>query len=93
MSQERRREVGSAWKFPALGVRGKQVRGMVHDLSLKGLSCSTTLGFFRGECDLILELDSGVRIRVHGRVIRSGGSPPLISCAWMRPVSLISEFG
>lgn len=74
MSQERRRRSRVSLEISLLlECEGKQVRGMVHDLSLKGLSCSTDSWILPGrECDLILELDSGVRIRVHGRVIRSG---------------------
>jgi hypothetical protein len=49
------------------------VRGKVHDLSLKGLACSTEEWILPGkECDVTLELESGLRMHVHGRIIRAG---------------------
>ncbi|NCD24399.1 MAG: PilZ domain-containing protein [Deltaproteobacteria bacterium] len=74
MTQERRRRTRVSLELSLLvACDGKQVRGVVHDLSLKGLACSTDDRLEAGkDCDLVLELDSGVRIRVHGRIIRDG---------------------
>lgn len=74
MTQERRRRSRVNLEFPLnIEFEGKMVRGRVHDLSLKGLSCSTEEWIVPGkECDVTLELDSGVRMRIHGRVIRAG---------------------
>jgi hypothetical protein len=74
MTQERRRRSRVSLEFSVLiTCDGTQARGVVQDLSLKGLSCSTEAWLAPGkECDLVLELDSGVRIRIHGRIIRAG---------------------
>lgn len=74
MTQERRRRCRVSLAFPlTISFDGKRVRGMVHDLSLKGLACSTEAWIVPGkECDVTLELESGIRIHVHGRIIRAG---------------------
>ncbi len=74
MTQERRRRSRVHLEFSLLiKFDGKQVRGTVHDVSLKGLACSTEEWVTPGvDCDLVLELDSGVRMHVHGRIIRAG---------------------
>ena len=46
---------------------------MVQDLSLKGLSCATEEWILPGkECEVTLELESGLRMHIHGRIIRAG---------------------
>ena len=51
----------------------KQVRGTVYDLSLKGLACISEAWLVPGqECEVVLELDSGVKIHIIGRIIRAG---------------------
>ncbi|MDY0275925.1 MAG: PilZ domain-containing protein [Desulfomicrobium sp.] len=72
--QERRKRSRVKLALPlTIFFNGKQIRGMINDLSLKGLSCKTETMLLPGkECDITLELDSGIRIHIHGRIIRSG---------------------
>lgn len=74
MTQERRKRSRARLVLPlSITFGGKTVRGQVNDLSLKGLSCSTEAWIVPGEeCDVTLELDSGIRIPIHGRIIRAG---------------------
>lgn len=74
MGREQRRRSRVNLELPlAIAAGGGVVRGVVRDLSLKGLSCSVGSGLEAGqECDVVLELDSGIRIHIHGRVIRPG---------------------
>lgn len=74
MTQERRRRSRVHLEFPLTIIQeGSRVRGTVHDLSLKGVSCATESWLLPGkECEISLELDSGLRMHVYGRVIRSG---------------------
>lgn len=74
MADERRRRSRVSLSFPLMVVYdGKQVRGVAQDLSLKGVSCATEGWLVPGrECVVILELDSGIRMKIHGRIIRSG---------------------
>ncbi len=74
MSPERRRRSRVHVAVPVILVQGgRQVQGQLHDVSLKGLSCSVdgplTLG---AECAVTLALASGVRIHAQGRVVRTG---------------------
>ena len=72
--QERRKRSRVSLEFPlTIAFEGKKVRGRVHDLSLKGLACSTEEWILPGkECEVTLELDSGIRMHMHGRIIRAG---------------------
>jgi hypothetical protein len=72
--QERRKRSRVSLEFPlTIAFEGKKVRGRVHDLSLKGLKCSTEEWILPGkECEVTLELDSGIRMHMHGRIIRAG---------------------
>ncbi len=74
MTHERRTRSRVSLEFPlTIAFEGKRVRGRVHDLSLKGLSCSTEEWILPGkECDVTLELESGLRMHIHGRIIRAG---------------------
>lgn len=74
MTQERRTRSRVRLEFPlTVAFEGKRVRGVVHDLSLKGLACSTEEWILPGkECEVTLELESGLRMRMHGRIIRAG---------------------
>lgn len=74
MTQERRKRSRVNLEFPlTISFEGKQVRGVVQDLSLKGLSCATEEWILPGkECDVTLELESGLRMHIHGRIIRAG---------------------
>lgn len=74
MTQERRKRSRVNLEFPlTISFEGKQVRGVVHDLSLKGLSCATEEWILPGkECEVTLELESGLRMHIHGRIIRAG---------------------
>lgn len=74
MTQERRKRSRVCLAFPlTIAFEGKRVRGLVHDLSLKGLACSTEEWILPGkECEVTLELESGVRMHIHGRIIRAG---------------------
>lgn len=74
MTQERRKRSRVHLEFPlTIFFEGKQVRGVVQDLSLKGLSCATEEWILPGkECDVTLELESGLRMHIHGRIIRAG---------------------
>jgi len=74
MSEERRKRSRVSLEFPlTIAFEGKRVRGKVHDLSLKGLACSTEEWILPGkECDITLELESGLRMHIHGRIIRAG---------------------
>ena len=74
MMQERRKRSRVNLEFPlTIAFEGKKVRGRVHDLSLKGLACSTEEWILPGkECEVTLELDSGIRMHMHGRIIRAG---------------------
>ena len=74
MTQERRKRSRVHLEFPlTISFEGKQVRGVVQDLSLKGLSCATEEWILPGkECDVTLELESGLRMHIHGRIIRAG---------------------
>jgi hypothetical protein len=72
--QERRKRCRVSLEFPlTIAFEGRKVRGRVHDLSLKGLACSTEEWILPGkECEVTLELDSGIRMHMHGRIIRAG---------------------
>lgn len=74
MTQERRKRSRVNLEFPlTISFEGKQVRGVVQDLSLKGLSCATEEWILPGkECEVTLELESGLRMHIHGRIIRAG---------------------
>lgn len=74
MSRDRRKRSRVSLELPVtVTFRDSIVRGMVQDLSLKGLSCTSEDVAEAGrECDVVLELDSGIRIRIHGRVVRPG---------------------
>ncbi len=74
MTQERRKRSRVHLAFPlTIAFEGKRVRGMVHDLSLKGVACSTEEWILPGkDCEVTLELESGVRMHIHGRIIRAG---------------------
>lgn len=74
MTQERRKRSRVNLEFPlTIAFDGRRVRGVVRDLSLKGLSCSTEAWIVPGkECDVTLELESGIRMHIHGRIIRAG---------------------
>ena len=74
MTQERRKRSRVNLEFPlTISFEGKQVRGVVQDLRLKGLSCATEEWILPGkECDVTLELESGLRMHIHGRIIRAG---------------------
>ena len=74
MTHERRTRSRVNLEFPlTIAFEGKRVRGRVHDLSLKGLSCSTEEWILPGkECEVTLELESGLRMHIHGRIIRAG---------------------
>jgi hypothetical protein len=74
MTQERRKRSRVRLAFPlTIAFEGKRVRGLVHDLSLKGVACSTEEWILPGkECEVTLELESGVRMHIHGRIIRAG---------------------
>ncbi|NLY40398.1 MAG: PilZ domain-containing protein [Desulfovibrionales bacterium] len=71
---ERRRRSRVHLEFPlTIMYNNLYVRGILHDLSLKGLSCAMEQEIARGtECEVTLELDSGLRIRIKGVVVRSG---------------------
>lgn len=74
MVHERRRRSRVHLEFP-LTIRCDDihVHGILHDLSLKGLSCAMEQDIAPGTaCEVVLELDSGLRIRVRGVVVRSG---------------------
>ena len=74
MSEERRKRSRVSLEFPlTIAFEDKRVRGTVHDLSLKGLACSTEEWILPGkECEVTLELESGLRMHMHGRIIRAG---------------------
>lgn len=74
MVSERRRRSRVHLEFPlTISCNNSYVRGTLHDVSLKGLSCAMEHDIAPGsECLVILELDSGLRIRIQGVVIRSG---------------------
>ena len=74
MTHERRKRSRVNLEFPlTIAFEGKRVRGRVNDLSLKGLSCSTEEWILPGkECEVTLELESGLRMHMHGRIIRAG---------------------
>jgi hypothetical protein len=74
MTHERRKRSRVNLEFPlTIAFEGKRVRGRVHDLSLKGLSCSTEEWILPGkECEVTLELESGLRMHIQGRIIRAG---------------------
>ncbi len=74
MGQERRRRTRVNLELPLTIIfAGEAVSGQVRDLSLKGLSCSTADWLLPGwECDVEMELNADVRIRIHGRIVRSG---------------------
>lgn len=74
MTQERRRRSRVKLEFPVtIETDGKRIRGVVHDVSLKGVSCSTEEWIFPGhECRVTLELESGLRLHMDGRVLRAG---------------------
>lgn len=74
MSQERRRRSRVQVEVPVfLDVEGRRVQGRLHDVSLKGLSCSVDGPLPLGAaCAVTLALASGVRIHAQGRVVRVG---------------------
>ncbi|NLW81897.1 MAG: PilZ domain-containing protein [Desulfovibrionales bacterium] len=74
MTRERRRRSRVSLNLPlTIDSEGKRTRGRVRDLSLKGLSCVTDGWIVPGkECDVTLELDSGINVHIHGRVVRAG---------------------
>ena len=74
MTRERRRRSRVSLKLPLIiDSEGRRVRGHVRDLSLKGLSCVTDGWIVPGrKCDVTLELDSGIHVHIHGRVVRAG---------------------
>jgi len=74
MTHERRKRSRVNLEFPlTIAFEGKRVRGTVHDLSLKGLACSTEEWILPGkECEVTLELESGLRMHMHGKIIRAG---------------------
>lgn len=74
MGSERRRRSRVPLEFPlTISCNNTYVRGVLHDVSLKGLSCAMEHDLAPGtECLVVLELDSGLRIRIEGVVIRSG---------------------
>lgn len=74
MTRERRRRSRVSLEIPLLvAVEGKKIRGVVQDISLKGLSCVMEAEPRVGaQCDVTLNLESGLRISIHGRIIRSG---------------------
>lgn len=74
MGQERRRRTRVNLELPLTIIfAGEAVSGQVRDLSLKGLSCSTADWLLPGwECDVEMELNADVRIRIHGRIVRPG---------------------
>lgn len=75
MAQEQRKRSRVKLALPLTIIFGdKQIQGLIHDLSLKGLACNIEEAWILPgeECDLILNLDSGIRIHIHGRVVRAG---------------------
>lgn len=74
MTQERRRRSRVHLEMPlSIETDGKRVRGVVHDISLKGLSCATEDWILPDHaCTVTLELDSGLRLHMQGRVLRAG---------------------
>lgn len=76
MGQERRRRSRVHVEIPVFVMQGgRRVQGMLHDVSLKGLSCSVDGPLVVGaECEVTLALASGLRIHAAGRVVRSGVS-------------------
>jgi ferredoxin len=75
MGQERRRRSRVHVEIPVVVVQdGRRVQGILHDVSLKGLSCSVDGPLQAGaECAVTLALASGLRIHVAGRVVRARG--------------------
>lgn len=72
MLPQRRKRSRIRLEIPLLIIcTNKDVRGTVHDLSLKGLACVTEDRVVLGqECELVLELDSGIKICIVGRIVR-----------------------
>jgi hypothetical protein len=76
MGQERRRRSRVHVEIPVFVVQeGRRVQGMLHDVSLKGLSCSVDGPLAAGaDCAVTLALASGLRIHAAGRVVRAGAT-------------------
>lgn len=74
MTQERRRRCRVQLEIPlTIETEGVRIRGKVHDLSLKGLSCTAEEWLVPGhDCRVTLELESGLRLHMDGRILRAG---------------------